>query len=87
MESKYKTESEIEEDIKNKVENMEEDMKEINKGMKELKELMKVVIENEEKVEVNDIKSYYMKESDIMEELKNVGIKNHLEMYPSPRSR
>ena len=43
MERKYRTESENEE-MKNKVENMEQDMKEKNKGMKELKELMKVVI-------------------------------------------
>ena len=34
-----------------------------------------------EKVEMDDIKSNYMKESEIQEELKNVGIDNHLEIY------
>ena len=48
--------------------------------MKELKGLVKVFLENEEKVQMEKIGSNYMKESKIQEELKNVGIENHLEL-------
>ena len=42
---------------------------------------MKVFLENEEKVEMDNIRSNYMKESEIQEELKNIRIKIHLEIY------
>ena len=67
MENNYEIEAEM---IKNLEKKMEE--------MKELKELVKVFLENEEKVEMDDIRRNYMKESEIQEELKNVGIKNYL---------
>ena len=48
--------------------------------MKELKEFVKVFLENEEKVEMDDIRRNYMKESEIKEELKNIGMKKHLQL-------